>query len=555
MKPQSFKNLKKSCVWMVALLVSSTPAWAATLTVTTTADSGPGSLRAAIAAANSGDSIGFADAMANQTIHLTSGPLVIGKRVFIDDTGIGGVAVDGGGQGGQDTAVFVITNSANVDFFDITVTNGNNFAASGYGGGIDVDSGSLVLFGCIVTGNTAANNGGGIYCNSNAAIYLENGCVVSGNSCDGLGGGICASIGSTVSILDTTVSGNTSELGGNGIALLYATTATLADSTISRNLELSASVLAGGIYNESCTLTISNCVLFGNTASNGDGGAVNNVNSATATLINCTLSNNIADTGGAIWNEEGSILIMTNCTISGNPATGITGGGGIYNGYLSSATLDNCTLWGNSAPAVFGGGIDNASGTVTLNNCTLSGNSASSGGGIYNFGNATNLVMTNTVVADGVAGLHSGANDFFGSNPKLAPLGNYGGTVQTMVPLYGSPLIDAGSDSVTSFLATDSRGYPRLSGAHVDIGAAEAQYASSINPPVLTNVVQSGTKLQFAFTDAPNVDFTTLTSTNVQTPLSSWTVLGNATQVSSGAYQFTDASATNEAQFYRVVSP
>jgi hypothetical protein len=180
--------------------------------------------------------------------------------------------------------------------------------------------------------------------------------------------------------------------------------------------------------------------------------------------------------------------------------------------------------------------------------------------------------MTNTVVAGNlpsdIVGSSSGTKNLVGGNPKLAPLGNYGGTVQTMVPLYGSPLIDAGSDSVTSFLATDERGYPRLSGAHVDIGAAEARYAPSINPPVLKNVVQSGTAFQFAFTNAPNVDFTALTSTNLNVPLSNWTALGNATQVSSGAYQFTDASATQShpititgtgfefrAQYYRVVSP
>ena len=46
---------------------------AATLTVTTTADSGPGSLRAAIAAASDGDTIQFDAALNGQTITLTSG--------------------------------------------------------------------------------------------------------------------------------------------------------------------------------------------------------------------------------------------------------------------------------------------------------------------------------------------------------------------------------------------------------------------------------------------------------------------------------------------------
>jgi hypothetical protein len=71
----------------------------------------------------------------------------------------------------------------------------------------------------------------------------------------------------------------------------------------------------------------------------------------------------------------------------------------------------------------------------------------------------------------------------------------------------------------------------------------------------LTNVRQSTNQLQFAFTNAPNVDFTALTSTNLALPRTNWRALGNVTEISSGHYQFTDTSATNSAQFYRVVSP
>lgn len=619
MKPQSLKNLKKRCVWIIALLLLATPGWAANLFVTSTADSGAGTLRAAIASANSGDTISLEDGLGGVPIYLTSGPLIIGKSIILDGSGGLEMFIDGGGQAGQDTAVFVITNSANVHFFDVTVTNGNNVpggsGGSGYGGGIDVDSGSLILWGCTVIDNYADNDGGGIYCNKGAAIYLDISCVVSGNSCFGYGGGIAASMGSTVSILNSTVFNNSSELGGNGIALLYASTTTLGNSTISGNFDRSPPSLAGGIYNESDTLTISNCVLSGNFNQIGYGGALENFGSATATLINCTLSNNVAGQGGAIDNDYGCFLAMTNCIISGNSLSGNSsdlGGGGIYNyGTMildlctlsnndagsfygggiynagpvtvenctlsantsvrgggmenqSAAALNNCTVWGNSATAFVGGGIHNANGvTITLNNCTVSGNSAGTnlGGGLENDGTAANLLLTNTVVAGNLPSGndifrgYSGANNLVGGNPMLAPLGNYGGTVQTMVPLYGSPLIDAGADSVTSFLATDERGYPRLSGAHVDIGAAEAQYASSIHPPLLTNVVRSGTNLQFAFTNAPHADFTALMSTNLKVPLSNWTALGNVTEVSSGDYQFTDASATNRVQFYRVVSP
>ena len=87
---QSLSNPKTWFVWLVALLLlRAAPGWAAIVTVTSAADSGPGSLRTAIAGANPGDYIDFAVALAGQTIHLTSGELSIGKNLTIDASGFG----------------------------------------------------------------------------------------------------------------------------------------------------------------------------------------------------------------------------------------------------------------------------------------------------------------------------------------------------------------------------------------------------------------------------------------------------------------------------------
>jgi hypothetical protein len=126
-----------------------------------------------------------------------------------------------------------------------------------------------------------------------------------------------------------------------------------------------------------------------------------------------------------------------------------------------------------------------------------------------------------------------------------------------MPPLAGSPAIDAGSDFVTNSLATDQRGYPRLSGAQVDIGAVEAQQAPGSNPPFPVNfTVGSGGAPGFSFTNVSNADFSVLASTNVALPLSQWTVLGPAQQNAPGEYLFIDPAATNHThRFYRAVSP
>src|SRR5262245_21293910 len=60
-----------------------------TLTVRTTADSGPGSLRAAIAAAAGGDTIVFDRALTGQTIALMSGELGIARDLSIVGPGAG----------------------------------------------------------------------------------------------------------------------------------------------------------------------------------------------------------------------------------------------------------------------------------------------------------------------------------------------------------------------------------------------------------------------------------------------------------------------------------
>src|SRR5262250_1127119 len=65
------------------------------LTVLNNADSGAGYLRAAIAAAQSGDTIVFDPSLAYETITLTSGPLAISSNLTIDGLGANHLAISG----------------------------------------------------------------------------------------------------------------------------------------------------------------------------------------------------------------------------------------------------------------------------------------------------------------------------------------------------------------------------------------------------------------------------------------------------------------------------
>lgn len=70
-----------------------------------------------------------------------------------------------------------------------------------------------------------------------------------------------------------------------------------------------------------------------------------------------------------------------------------------------------------------------------------------------------------------------------------------------------------------------------------------------------STILSNGT-FQIAFTNTPGTGFTVLTATNAGLPLSKWTILGAATETSSGNYQFADTQATNNPRrFYRIRSP
>jgi hypothetical protein len=130
-----------------------------------------------------------------------------------------------------------------------------------------------------------------------------------------------------------------------------------------------------------------------------------------------------------------------------------------------------------------GGGICNdLRATATVTSCTLSANSAKSGGGISNTYLLGTVTLGNTIVAGNTGGDISGSGTFnqtyslVGGQPKLAPLGDYGGPTQSMPLLAGSPALNAGDPSQLGM--ADQRGVVRSGG--VNIGAFQASASAFV---------------------------------------------------------------------------
>jgi hypothetical protein len=124
--------------------------------------------------------------------------------------------------------------------------------------------------------------------------------------------------------------------------------------------------VGAGVYNRG-SLTVSDCVLYGNTAYSG--GAI--LNQGNLTVYGSTLAFNVATLGPAIDNE--GYLVAYNATLLYNAA--LRSGGAILNQPTGTALLTSLTISRNSADQ--GGGLDVLPGSVALlRNSIVAGNSS-----------------------------------------------------------------------------------------------------------------------------------------------------------------------------------
>ncbi len=373
----------------------------------------------------------FDPSLSGGTIVLGGNELRIFNSVTIDADPVGGITIDAD----QASRVMHITGSeTEVLLKGLTITGGyipwfNPGTAPPYGGGILNEESTLTLINCSVTANStgdpgmAAYHGGGIYSWDGNLTVIDS--IVSDNY-GYYGAAIYNSIG-TMTLTNVEVTGNESGIELSSV-IRNAGIATLSNVTIFGNIGFG--LVNRGFENLPASLTLTNSSVYGNYAS-----AIENINRDSESEM--TVTNSIV---GRIYNSR-SVMTINNSIVWSDEGSNIGDRSGVEGIYSSGElTINNSIVWreGTSVDELINGDW--------------------TGGGNH-IGVDPMFVRTPNAGAEGIWGT---ADDDYGDLRLTS----------------ASPAVNAGDNSLAVDaddvpLVTDIRGYLRVNGPAVDIGAYE----------------------------------------------------------------------------------
>jgi hypothetical protein len=291
----------------------------ATLTVTSAADAGPGTLRQAILDANlapGADVIRFANSLRGQTIALTSGPLTITDSLALDGPGASRLTISGGGASGL---LVVAHETATPDApRPVVRVEGLTFAdgLAFRGGAILATQSDLTVEGCTFLHNGADFQGGAI-------------AVIPGLYVDDQFNTIA--VPGSLTVRESTFDANQVPgvgFGHGGALAILDTSATIDDTRFTGNSAPSGGAVARIVFDVPvATLDIDDSRFVGNTVrSFGDA------------------------QGGAIYSTGDGNLDITDSDFEANSVTAFNNaeGGAIYAAFLGVVTIDDSRFVGNS---------------------------------------------------------------------------------------------------------------------------------------------------------------------------------------------------------------
>ncbi|MES1925695.1 extracellular nuclease [Salinisphaera sp. T31B1] len=446
-----------------ALVVAAPGAFAATITVTTTADGQGGAdctLRDAINAANGNVAAGGCMAGDDNNDMIVFGSGVAGQTITLGGTALptvmAGSALTIGMQGDDnanvtidaDTQSRIFTNQGMLTLNGLTLVNGVATTADGdadarSGGAIlNDDGGVLVVNGGAMNNNTADRAGG--------AIEEASGASNGDDSDDGTD-----NVAVTLNGVD--FSGNDAGANpGNGGALHVTGSADIVVN--GGTFDANTATEGGALWNNAGTMTVDGATFTANTATGpaadeGGGAIFGEATGGTIRVTDSSFANNSAgsddetssSSGGAILLRAGGTLSVADSSMKGNSAN--RAGGAIEVLGDTTTTLDNVTATGNNAGmnpgnggvvhvtgdgdvnvigglyannvAVEGGAFWNNQGEMSFDGVSIVGNEATGadatqgGGGIYAETNADgdsgSLTIVNSRIANNTASGTSGS--------------------------------------------------------------------------------------------------------------------------------------------------
>ncbi|WP_193213639.1 right-handed parallel beta-helix repeat-containing protein [Luteolibacter marinus] len=314
--------------------------------------------------------------------------------------------------------------------------------------------------------------------------------------------GLANETGADVISFDPSLSGSTITLTGGQLEISSSMTIAGPGADVLTISGGGASRIFAEVGDGQGLISISDLTLADGNSNEDDerGGGAFFSNGGAVTLNRVVMRNNSsqANSGSTIVIHFGT-LDINGCAIVDNLTTGV----GAIRVRESRATITNTTISNNQTRAIsFFSQITSGNDRLSLTNVTISGNSL---GGIEIIADAgpilfeyQNTIFTDngdsniTAVTGGVAGVSivslgnnllddspegdaahpAAAGDQRDSDPRIAPLGDYGGPTPTSPPLPGSPAIEGGA--AVEGVTVDQRGSARISGSFPDIGAVEA---------------------------------------------------------------------------------
>ncbi len=379
--------------------------------VSTIADSGPGSLRAAVTGDDNGATILLGPSLAGQTIALNSS-LEIKSSLTLAWTNPGQLIIQSAASS-LAQSLLIVDAGAVATISGVTITGGS----AALGGGIS-NLGTLTLNDDVFSHDVGSFLGGAVY---NQGTLAVSGSYFVDDRVDSIDGGYFGGIAE-----------------GGAIANYSGGTATITDSTFASDQAISSSSALGGAIVNFGRLSATDVTFSAGTATGATGQANGGEfeNLGTATLISCTFA------GGTLAANDSSLAPVP---VGGAGAASL--GEAIANASGATLSLINSIVTGGSSTAGTAANLVNA-GTLTGSHDVITGLANGLG------------ALTGVIVADPMLS-------------SLAS--NGGPTPPTLAILAGSSAAGAGDPSQLGGATVDGRGYARTVGGQVDIGAYERQ--------------------------------------------------------------------------------